>query len=97
MDLTIVLLGFLFQVPLLCARHEPASGGAPLLHALQPGHATVPHLRQPGEERASHRRGVHRVGEAVSGPARGREEAVAHPRVRGQGRHPLHARCPQSG
>jgi hypothetical protein len=31
--------------PFLRVRHEQASGGAPLLHALQPGHATVRHLR----------------------------------------------------
>ncbi len=30
--------------PFLCVRHEQASGGAPLLHALQPGHATMRHL-----------------------------------------------------
>ncbi len=31
--------------PFLRVRHEQASGGAPLLHALQPGHVTVHHLR----------------------------------------------------
>ncbi len=31
--------------PFLCVRHEQASGGAPLLHALQPGHAIMRHLR----------------------------------------------------
>jgi hypothetical protein len=30
--------------PFLRVRHEQASGGAPLLHALQPGHATMRHL-----------------------------------------------------
>jgi hypothetical protein len=79
------------RVPLLRGRHGAAGGGAPLLRAPERGRAAVPHLRRARRRRAPHRRGVHRLRDGVPDAARRREAAVAHARVRGEGRGAVHA------
>lgn len=83
---------FPLQIPRLRARHDAASGGAPLLRAPERGDEAVPDLRRAGVGRPAHRVGVRHIGEPVRGAAGRREAAVALPRVRGQERGAAHAR-----